>query len=203
MVRQHVLTAGVRDESVLEALRTVPLHEFLPEEVRDRAYSGRRLDIGHGQAVSRPHIVAIMAELADLAPGDKVLEIGTGSGYGAAVLSRVAGEVYTIEIIEALARGAERTLRRLGYDNVRVRSGDGYRGWPEAAPFDAVIVTAAPPTVPEPLKEQLAEGGRLVIPVGQRSQEMRVITRTPEGFREEPLFPVRIVPMAGEAQQPR
>jgi protein-L-isoaspartate(D-aspartate) O-methyltransferase len=141
-----------------------------------------------------------MAEVAEIGPGDRVLEIGTGSGYGAAVLGELASEVFSIEILAPLAAEAERTLRRLGCGNVRVRAGDGYRGWPEEAPFDAIVVTAAPPDVPAPLKDQLKIGGHLVCPVGTRYQHLRVVTRTPEGFVEHPLFEVRFVPMTGEAQ---
>jgi protein-L-isoaspartate(D-aspartate) O-methyltransferase len=172
----------------------------VPEEQRRHAYEDRPLPIGHGQTISQPHIVAIMAEVAEIGPGAKVLEIGTGSGYGAAVLAELAAEVFTIEIIEPLAAEAAGTLERLRYGNVRVRAGDGYRGWPEEAPFDAIVVTAAPPEVPGPLKDQLKVGGRLVVPVGTRTQHLRVVTRTAEGFVEDPQLEVRFVPMAGEAQ---
>jgi protein-L-isoaspartate(D-aspartate) O-methyltransferase len=201
MVERIILASGVQDARVLDALRKVPLHEFVPGEHRPHAYEDRPLPIGHGQTISPPHIVAIMAEVAELKPGAKVLEIGTGSGYGAAVLAELAAEVYTIEIIEPLAAEAERTLSRLKYGNVHVRAGDGYRGWPEEAPFDAIVVTAAPPEVPGPLKDQLKVGGRLVIPVGTRTQYLRVVTRTAEGFVEDPQLEVRFVPMAGEAQE--
>jgi protein-L-isoaspartate(D-aspartate) O-methyltransferase len=201
MVQKIVLASGVQDARVLDAMRKVPRHEFVPELERPHAYEDRPLPIGHGQAISEPHIVAIMAEVAEIGPGARVLEIGTGSGYGAAVLAEIAAEVFTIEIIEPLAAEAGRTLERLGYRNVRVRAGDGYRGWPEEAPFDAIIVTAAPPEVPGPLKDQLKVGGRLVVPVGTRTQHLRVVTRTPEGFVEDPQLEVRFVPMAGEAQR--
>jgi protein-L-isoaspartate(D-aspartate) O-methyltransferase len=186
---------GIRDERVLEAMRRVPRHEFVPEAERQSAYEDRPLPIGRGQTISQPYIVAAMTELAAPEPGARVLEIGTGSGYQAAVLAEVAGEVYSIEIIPELARTAAARLARLGYGRVHVRTGDGYLGWPEAAPFDAIIVTAAPPEVPKPLEEQLKVGGRLVIPVGDLYQELRVITRTPTGLREQSVFPVRFVPM--------
>jgi len=200
MVDDIVVASGVQDPRVLAAMRKVPRHEFVPEEQRRHAYEDRPLPIGHDQTISQPHIVAIMAEVAQIGPDAKVLEIGTGSGYGAAVLAELAKEVYTIEIIEPLATEAARTLERLHYGNVHVRAGDGYRGWPEEAPFDAIVVTAAPPEVPAPLKDQLKVGGRLVIPVGTRTQHLRVVTRTPEGFVEEPQLEVRFVPMTGEAQ---
>jgi protein-L-isoaspartate(D-aspartate) O-methyltransferase len=198
---ERIIPSGVQDPRVLDAMRRVPRHEFVPEEQRRHAYEDRSLPIGHGQEISQPHIVAIMAEVAEIRPGAKVLEIGTGSGYGAAVLSELAAEVFTIEIVEPLAQEARETLERLRYGNVHVRAGDGYRGWPEEAPFDAIVVTAAPPEVPGPLKDQLKVGGRLVIPVGTRTQRLRVVTRTPEGFVEDPQLEVRFVPMAGEAQE--
>jgi protein-L-isoaspartate(D-aspartate) O-methyltransferase len=201
MVRETI-AEKVQDGRVLDAMRKVPRHEFVPEPYRKQAYEDRALPIGHKQTISAPYLVAIMTEVAKLKPQDRVLEIGTGSGYGAAVLSELAAEVYTIEILEPLAKEAERTLDRLGYRNVHVRHGDGYRGWPEAAPFDAIVVTAAPPTVPQPLKDQLKVGGRLVLPVGERHQHLRVLTRTEGGFVEEPLFELtQFVPMTGEAQQ--
>jgi protein-L-isoaspartate(D-aspartate) O-methyltransferase len=186
---------GIRDERVLAALRRVPRHEFVPEGERAAAYANHPLPIGRGQTISQPYIVAAMTELAALDAGSRVLEIGTGSGYQAAVLAELAGEVYTIEIIPELARDAAARLARLGYGRVHVRAGDGYRGWPEEAPFDAIVVTAAPPEVPAPLEEQLGMGGRLVIPVGDYFQELRVITRTATGLRERAVFPVRFVPM--------
>ncbi len=201
MVRETIIARDVQDPRVLGAMRKVPRHEFVPAEQRRHAYEDNPLPIGHGQTISQPFIVALMAEVAEIGPGEKVLEIGTGSGYGAAVLAELAKDVFTIEILDPLAVEAGKTLERLGYGNVHVRSGDGYRGWPEEAPFDAIVVTAAPPEVPEPLKSQLKVGGKLVLPVGTRSQQLRVITRTPEGFVEESLTPVRFVPMTGEAQK--
>jgi protein-L-isoaspartate(D-aspartate) O-methyltransferase len=201
MVRETIVTRDVQDERVLAAMRKVPRHEFVPEAQRRHAYEDRPLPIGYVQTISQPCIVAIMAEVAEIGPGERVLEIGTGSGYGAAVLAELAEDVYTIEILEQLAIEADETLGRLGYKNVYIRSGDGYRGWPEEAPFDAIVVTAAPPEVPEPLKQQLKVGGKLVCPVGVRKQQLRVITRTAEGFVEDTLIPVRFVPMTGEAQK--
>jgi protein-L-isoaspartate(D-aspartate) O-methyltransferase len=201
MVRDQIAARGVRDERVLAALRAVPRHDFVPDALDEAAYEDRPLPIGDGQTISQPYIVGIMTELARVGPASKVLEIGTGSGYQAAVLAEVAGEVYSIEIVEPLARRAAETLRRLGYQRIHLRIGDGYAGWPEAAPFDAIVVTAAPPKVPQPLVEQLKVGGRLVIPVGDRWQELVVITRTADGATEERHFPVAFVPMTGEAQR--
>ena len=201
MVRETIASRDVTDPRVLEAMRTVPRHEFMPEDVRDEAYEDRPVPIGHEQTISQPYIVAIMTQLAEVDRGDKVLEVGTGSGYQAAVLGALGVEVYSIEIVEPLARSAEATLRRLGYDNVHVRAGDGYRGWPEHAPFDAIVITAAPPRIPEPLKEQLRVGGRMVVPVGEDGmQELVVLTRTDTGFDRTSVIPVRFVPMTGEAQ---
>jgi len=204
MVSRQIEGRDIEDAAVLSALREVPRHEFVPEAWQRFAYDDRPLPIGHKQTISQPYIVAVMTELAALPENGRVLEVGTGSGYGAAVLSRVTKDVYTIEILEALADRARKTLKRLGYDNVEVRHGDGYQGWPEHAPFDAILVTAAPEQVPEPLKQQLKIGGRLVLPVGKRRQrqELRVITRTRQGFRDELVFGVRFVPMTGEAELP-
>jgi len=181
-------------------MRSVPRHEFVPSNLQAAAYSDRPLPIGDGQTISQPYIVAAMTELARIEPGSRVLEVGTGSGYQAAVLHEVAGAVHSIEIVEPLAKRASETLERLGYDSAQVRYGDGYRGWPEAAPFDAIIVTAAPTEVPQPLLEQLNEGGRLVIPVGNWDQQLEVHTRTPDGIRVERVFAVRFVPMTGRAR---
>lgn len=200
MVRETILARGVTDSRVLAAMRKVPRHLFVPEEVIPYAYEDYPLAIGEGQTISQPYIVAVMTELAGVQPGDTVLEIGTGSGYGAAVLAEVAGQVHTIEIIETLGRAAETRLARLGYRNIHVRVGDGYRGWPEAAPFAAIIVTAAPDHVPQPLIDQLKTGGRLVIPVGAAWQELLVVTRTADGSVTRSTLPVRFVPMTGEAQ---
>ena len=198
MVAETIAARGVKDPRVLAAMRKVPRHEFVPAGERDRAYDDEPVPIGHGQTASQPYIVAVMTELAEVGPGARVLEIGTGSGYQAAVLAEVAGDVYSIELLEPLATRARRTLERLGYGRVHLRHGDGYRGWPDAAPFDAIVVTAAPPEVPKALLEQLAEGGRLVVPVGRTEQELEVHRRTPDGFRVRRVFPVSFVPMVPE-----
>ena len=192
----------VRAPRVLQAMRTVPRHFFVPEDMRDLAYTDQPLPIGEDQTISQPYIVALMTELAQVEPGEKVLEIGTGSGYQAAVLAQLTDRVYSIEILEPLARRAEQTLQWLGVTAVRVRAGDGYLGWPEEAPFDAILITAAAPRVPQPLVEQLAEGGRLVLPLGELWQELVVFTRTPEGLAREQVIPVRFVPMVGQVQNP-
>ncbi len=191
----------VRDARVLAAMRAVPRHEFVPPALAPDAYADSPLPIGEGQTISQPLIVGFMTELLELKPGDKVLEIGTGSGYQAAVLSLLAREVYTIEIVRSLGRRAEKALKRLGYKNVAVRVGDGYRGWPEKAPFDAVIVTCAPTHIPEALVAQTKVGGRLVIPVGDpwKGQELYLVRRTETGTKVEKKLSVRFVPMTGEA----
>ena len=201
MVSSQIESRGVRDPGVLRAMRAVPRHRFVPASQRASAYDDRPLPIGHQQTISQPYIVALMSELADVEPGDTVLEVGTGSGYQAAVLAEMGAKVFSIEIVEPLAKQAKATLTELGYD-VTVRQGDGYAGWPEHAPFDAVLVTAAPPHIPAPLKQQLKIGGRLVIPVGTRFQSLLRVTRTTDGFREEEVLPVRFVPMTGEVQSP-
>jgi protein-L-isoaspartate(D-aspartate) O-methyltransferase len=202
MVDEQIVPRGIKDAGVLAAMRAVPRHELVPGDMRAHAYEDRPLPIGFDQTISQPAIVARMSELAAVRKGSRVLEIGTGSGYQAAVLAAMGAEVYTIEIVEPLGKRAAKDLARLGYGRVKVRIGDGFQGWPEAAPFDAVIVTAAPPRVPEPLKQQLKPGGRLVIPVGEVFQDLVVITRTAKGFTEERVLPVGFVPMTGQAQQP-
>ncbi|GAB4334766.1 MAG: protein-L-isoaspartate(D-aspartate) O-methyltransferase [Candidatus Abyssubacteria bacterium] len=199
---RNIEAQGVNDEKVLEAMRKVPRHEFVPEKFRDDAYDDRPLPIGMDQTISQPYIVAYMTQMLELDGGEKVLEIGTGSGYQAAVLAEIAGEVYTIEILGPLARNAEKTLARLGYKNIHVRVGDGYKGWPEHAPFDAIIVTAAPGHIPQPLVEQLKPGGRMVIPVGEWYQELKLITKDEDGnVKVHKDLPVMFVPMTGEAQE--
>lgn len=198
MVRLQVEARGVRDTAVLRAMREVPRHEFVPEAPLDQAYGDYPLLIGLGQTISQPYIVAFMAEAAEISPGDRVLEVGTGSGYGAAVLAELAGEVYTMEIVPELAERAQEVLTRLGYRNVWVRWGNGWLGWPEHAPFDAIIVTAAPEEVPPRLVDQLARGGTLVIPVGEAFQTLRVLRKTPGGLEEVASLPVRFVPMVRE-----
>ncbi len=189
---------GITSPTVLNALLKVPRHEFIPAAQRDFAYENRPLPIGHGQTISQPFIVAYMSEAAEIAAGEKVLEIGTGSGYQAAVLAELAKEVYTIEIIPALADGARALLSRMGYRNVQVKTGNGYAGWPEHAPFDAIVVTAAPDEVPQALVEQLAIRGKMVIPVGSTFQQMVIITRNESGVVERRTIPVRFVPMTGK-----
>lgn len=204
MVHETIESRGVRDSLVLAAMRAVPRHLFVPPDERPLAYADHPLPIGAGQTISQPYIVAVMTELLDLRPGEKALEIGTGSGYQAAVLAEITDQVYSIEIVESLAKSAAARLKELGYHQVQVRAGDGYRGWPEAAPFDAIIVTAAPDHVPQPLVDQLAPGGRLVIPVGELFQELKVFHRDAGGaLAERTVFPVRFVPMTGEAEERR
>ncbi len=197
----------VRNARVLEALRRVPRHRLVPPEQRRHAYEDRPLPIGYGQTISQPYVVARMTELLDPQPTDRVLEVGTGSGYQAAVLAELVAEVFTVEIIEPLGRQAEQRLRELGYTNIRVRIGDGYAGWPEQAPFDAIIVTAAPDHIPEPLLEQLKPGGRMVIPVGARyqMQELLLITKGSKGPRDiriQRVMPVIFVPLVRPGEQP-
>jgi protein-L-isoaspartate(D-aspartate) O-methyltransferase len=203
MVRDQIEARGVADSRVLEAMRAVPRHAFVPLELIRAAYQDHPLPIGHGQTISQPYIVALMSELLEVAPGEKILEVGTGSGYQAAVLSAMGAEVWTIEIVEPLGLQAKRVLEALAYPRIRFRVGDGYRGWPEAAPFDGIIVTAAPDHVPQPLVDQLAPGGRMVIPVGSGEQELLVLSRTEKGMVRERSIPVRFVPMTGEAEERR
>jgi protein-L-isoaspartate(D-aspartate) O-methyltransferase len=200
LVARTIEDAGVRDPRVLRAMRSVERHRYVPEQVRDRAYEDRPLPIGYGQTISQPFVVAFMTEALELDGTERVLEIGTGSGYQAAVLAELAREVYTIEIVPELAERARRDLEEAGYTNVTVRAGDGYRGWPESAPFDAIIVTAAPDHVPQPLLDQLAVGGRMILPVGDWDQELVLITRSETGFERRRVLPVRFVPMTGEAE---
>jgi len=201
MVRFQIENRKVRDKLVLAAMRKVPRHLFVPESLRDQAYTDGPLPIGAGQTISQPYIVALMTELLDLRGGEKVLEIGTGSGYQAAVLAEIAGQVYSIEIICQLAEVADTRLKELGYDNVTVRCADGYQGWMEHAPFDGIIVTAAPDHIPQPLVDQLKVGARLIIPVGDVFQELKVIVKTESGIKEMDAIPVRFVPMTGEAER--
>ena len=193
MLRDQLVSRGVRNPAVLTAMRSVPRQVFVPEGERRRAYDDVPLSIGHGQTISQPYIVALMTELARLESTSRVLEIGTGCGYQTAVLAACAGWVWTIELEPELAEKAARTLAELGVANVTQRVGDGSLGWPEAAPFDAILVTAAPADVPPALLDQLAEGGRLVIPLGTASQDLWVFTRDPDGIRRESIIPVRFV----------
>jgi protein-L-isoaspartate(D-aspartate) O-methyltransferase len=204
MVAEEIEAAGVSDPRVLETMRTTPRHEFVPKGFRQQAYFDAALPIGDNQTISPPFVVAYMTQELDPQPTDRVLEIGTGSGYQAAVLSPLVKEVYTIEIVERLGRRAERTLRRLRYKNVHVRTGDGYLGWPEAAPFDKIIVTCSPENIPGPLVEQLKEGGRMIIPVGERYQQnLFRVTKQGGKLNREPLRATLFVPMTGTAEEAR
>lgn len=202
MVEHQLKRRDIDAPRVLAAMAKVPRHEFVPEALRRDAYDDNALPIGHDVTISQPYIVALMTQLADVQPGERVLDVGTGSGYQAAVLAELGAKVWGIEIIEPLAEAAVERLQRLGYGGVVVRAGDGYGGWPEHAPFDAIILAAAPPKIPAPLQQQLALGGKLVAPVGADpwSQELVVVTRTEAGLRTERITPVAFVPMTGEAQ---
>jgi len=196
MVQNQISARGIRAQSVLNAIRKVERHRFVPAEYQKFAYTDRPLPIGEGQTISQPYIVALMTELLELHPTDKVLEIGTGSGYQAAILAEICDSVFTIEIIPRLAQRAKVLLENLGYDNIRCRTGDGYRGWPEHAPFDAIIVTCAPTQIPKPLEAQLIEGGRMIIPVGQPSaQELVLLLKQNGKLIRKSVIPVRFVPM--------
>jgi protein-L-isoaspartate(D-aspartate) O-methyltransferase len=195
MVEDQIRRRGVMDERVLRAMGRVPRHLFIPLRDRDFAYGDYPVAIGLGQTISQPYIVAYMTEVLGLESQDKVLEIGTGSGYQAAVLAEIVREVYTVELLPELASRADKLLQELGYRNIQVRQGDGYKGWIDHAPYDAIIVTAAPPEVPSALLQQLKIGGRMVIPVGDFFQELQLITRTPQGFDYRQLIPVRFVPL--------
>ncbi len=203
MVESQLLGRDIRDAAVLAAMGKVPRHRFVPDEFRSDAYDDHPVPIGHGQTISQPYVVAFMTQAISPRPGMKVLEVGTGSGYQAAILAEVVGptgRVFTIEIVEELARHAASTLHALGYDAVQVRAGDGYEGWPEEAPFDAILVTAAPPAVPTPLLHQLKDGGVLVVPVGEGVQDLVAIRNVHGRYEREVLLPVRFVPMTGKAQ---
>ena len=202
MVETQIVARGVRDPRVLAAMREVPRHLFVDPSESAHAYEDHPLPIAGNQTISQPYIVALMTELAEITPQEKVLEIGTGSGYQSAVLAKLAREVYSIEIVPELARQSAERLKKLGYGNVTVREGDGYRGWPEHAPFDAIIVTAAPDRIPQPLLDQLAPGGRMVIPVGSFFQELKVLSKEKNGrITEKDIIPVRFVPMTGEIEK--
>ena len=202
MVETQIVARGVRDPRVLSAMRKVPRHLFVEPSAQAQAYEDHPVPIGNNQTISQPYIVALMTELLELPPRARVLEIGTGSGYQSAVLGEMAAEVYSIEILPELARAAGRKLKDLGYANVEVREGDGYRGWPEHAPFDGIIVTAASEKIPQPLLDQLGAGGRMVIPVGGFFQELKVFTKDKDGHvSERDIIPVRFVPMTGEIEK--
>lgn len=202
MVHRIVVRYGLQSDAVISAMEQTRRHLFIPEKHRDMAYRDMPVPIGHGQTISAPSIVALMTELLQPDSDDIVLEVGTGSGYQAAVLARLVRHVYTIEIVEDLAKTAKKRLKKLGYQNVTVKAGDGYKGWPEHAPFDGIIVTCAPTDVPDPLVQQLAEGGRMVIPVGEqwKAQQLYVLTRADGKLVKEAVLPVMFVPMTGEAQ---
>jgi protein-L-isoaspartate(D-aspartate) O-methyltransferase len=200
MVDQYIIPSGVKDPDVIATMRRVPRHRFVPALYSLFAYIDGPLPIGHSQTISQPSLVASMTEALALKKTDKVLEIGTGSGYQAAILAELVDKVLTIEIVEPLAREAAQTLAELGYKNVRVRAGDGYKGWPEEAPFNAIIVTAAPEQVPQPLLDQLAVGGRLILPVGRDIQTLDLYHRTADGYHRKTLTFVRFVPLVHPEQ---
>jgi protein-L-isoaspartate(D-aspartate) O-methyltransferase len=203
MVKKQIEARGIKDERVLAAMRKVPRHDFVPEQYKHKAYEDHPLPIGHKQTISQPYIVAIMSQSMKLDGAQKVLEVGTGSGYQAAVLSHLAKEVHSIEIVPELVKSSKKILAELGYDNVTIHEGDGYAGLVDEEPFDAIMITAAPPKIPQPLKEQLAIGGRLVVPVGEHFQSLMLLTRTSETtWEQEQILPaVVFVPMTGKIQQ--
>ena len=202
MVERQLQARGIKDERVLAAMAKVPREEFVPADARAESYSDGPLPIGYDQTISQPYIVAFMTENLRPKPSDRVLEIGSGSGYQAAILAELVADIYTIEIVEPLAKTAEATLQRLGYKNVHIKVGDGYKGWPEEAPFDAIIVTCAPENVPHPLTDQLKDGGRMVIPVGERfAQQLYLLEKRNGQLKESVTLPVRFVPMKREGQK--
>ncbi len=203
MIRVQLKGRGIDNESVLNAFRTVPRHVFVPEPMRQYAYVDSPLPIGEGQTVSQPYIVALMTESVDPKPGDRALEIGTGSGYGAAILSQTVKEVYSIEIVPELATRAKQVLQEAGYKNIFIRQGDGFRGWPEKAPFDVILVTAAAPLIPPPLTEQLAENGRLIMPLGgqEDAQTLILVVKKNGKLEQSTVTSVRFVPMTGEIEK--
>ncbi len=199
MIEQQIKARGIKDPQVLNAIKSVERHEFVPKDQQHSAYADSPLPIGHGQTISQPYIVAYMTEQLNLEADEKVLEIGTGSGYQAAVLAHIVSDVYTIEIVKPLCDQAKKRLKRLEYDNVHVMCGDGYKGWPKHAPFDAVILTAAAKTIPQPLIDQLAVGGRLIAPVGDLWQELILLKRiSTDKVEKQKLIPVRFVPLTGD-----
>lgn len=204
MLKDQIEARGITDPATLAAMRAVPRHEFVPLRLREEAYSDYPLPLGHGQTISQPYIVAFMTEAIRPEPGEKILEIGAGSGYQAAVLAEAGAEVYTVEIVAPLAEMARQNLERLGYENAHVLHADGYRGWPEHAPFDAIIVTCAPDRIPPDLVAQLREGGRMIIPVGAGLNQDLILLRKQDGMVEkQSVLPVRFVPMTGEAERSR
>jgi protein-L-isoaspartate(D-aspartate) O-methyltransferase len=204
MVQQQLVTRGINDARVLAAMTKVPREEFVPPDSRTASYEDGPLPIGYAQTISQPYIVAFMTEQLRPKPNDRVLEVGTGSGYQAAILAELVSEVYSIEIVEPLAKNAEATLQRLGCKNVHVKIGDGYKGWPEAGPFDAIIVTCAPDKVPQSLVDQLKDDGRMVIPVGDRFvQQLYLLEKKNGQLKQSATLPVRFVPMTSEAANPK
>jgi protein-L-isoaspartate(D-aspartate) O-methyltransferase len=201
MVEKQLKPRGVKNERVLAAMAKVPREEFIPAEARAGSYEDRPLPIGYDQTISQPYVVAFMTEQLRPKQTDRVLEIGSGSGYQAAILAELTAQVYTVEIVEPLAKAAEATLQRLGYKNVHIKVNDGYKGWPDEAPFDSIIVTCAPERVPQPLVDQLKDGGRMVIPVGERfAQQLYLLEKKNGQLKESATLPVRFVPMKGEGQ---
>ncbi len=204
MVKNHMEARGVRDPRVLAVMRATPRHLFVPEALRSHAYDDSPLPIGYGQTISQPYIVASMSDMLGLQPSHRVLEIGTGSGYQTAVLAQLAKEVYSIEIVEPLARHSRELLRKLGYRNVEVRHGDGYLGWPDKSPFDRIILTASPPEIPRALIDQLKPGGRLVAPEGREWQELVIVEKDAQGrASRRTAYPVMFVPMVKGQQTPQ
>jgi len=201
MIEFQLIRRGIKNPEVIRAMREVVRAAFVPGEMQSLAYADTALPIGEGQTISQPYIVAYMAQVLDLKPDDRVLEVGTGCGYNAAVLSRIAERVYSIEIISGLIKQARKNLQKLNIENIEIHSGDGYKGWPEKAPFDKIILTAATPAIPEPLKKQLKTGGKLLAPISDTLQKLFLLEKTGEGeFKEHDLIHVRFVPMTGESQ---
>jgi len=203
MVLEQLVDRGIKDRRVIKAMQKVERHRFVPEEYRSVAYGDHPLPIGYEQTISQPYVVAFMTEVLQLKPTDRVLEIGTGSGYQAAILAEICDSVFTIEIVPELAHRAKNLLEQLGYKNIQVKHGDGYQGWPEKAPFDAIIVTCSPTKIPQPLKSQLKEGGRMIIPVGypEIGQELYLIRKENERLIEKAVLPVRFVPMVNSEKK--
>lgn len=199
MVENQIVSRGINDARVIKAMLKVKRHLFVPKEYLDSAYSDKPIPIEKEQTVSQPYMVALMTELLNSSPGRKILEIGTGSGYQSAILAETGCDLYTIEIIEDIAANARKTLEKLGYSNIRYRIGDGYKGWEKNAPFEGIIVTAAPADIPDKLIEQLSQGGRMIIPVGDLSQELLLIENTNEGVKRKKITAVRFVPMTGQS----
>ena len=195
MVEEQIIARGVKDKKVIEVMKKVPRHLFVPEEYRQYSYEDEPLPIGEGQTISQPYIVAYMTEVLELKEDDKVLEIGTGSGYQTAILAEIVKEVYTVEIIESLSKRAQKVLKELGYKNIHFKVGDGTYGWKEYSPYNAILVTAAPSKIPESLQNQLDDGGRMIIPVGSFFQELVLVVRQKNKFKKKKLIPVRFVPL--------